>query len=814
MKRILSAFLSVIMVLYLFPALNSVAVTYTYDPDAAVAYAKAHYNDGKGKCAEFVSDCLVAGGFTAVYNVNARALGRQLQGYGTVITCSGWSSSTCLTASMFNGTLSKGDIIIWENVSGSSSSGHAMLYSGKTDSKGRILVYAHNVAKNEEVIMPSSDAATVYAISLPQQSGESYNFTTIPYGTYYLKNKATGTYLTVKNMTDANGQNVHVYELLENEAQRACQQMTITSEANGQKLRPELCADRVINAYADNVTSGVNVTIYDNTYHASQRWAFEPVDGGYVIHNSQNPSCVLDTNGDNVLVVTKHGGDSQIWILEEVGHEHSFDEFIYYEDTHPHMFVYKCSCGEYYIDPESSYTAASCIECNTPEMPGFIGLRTQYGSAEPITFEWTETENTTHNNWLLYREGTNGWEQIERVDYAECGLTRTLAAGKYKTAVQAYNSNVWNEAGTDWLYTQSDDYTFTVVESHTHSYGEWVETVTATCISGGIEQRECECGDIESRSTESLGHDWDEEYTIDIQPTETEAGLKSRHCSRCEAVTDEIVMPKVEHEHIYGEWQTVVEPTCVENGQKKKLCECGASKQVIIESLGHDYADEWTVVTPPTETSKGYEARKCSRCTFLTDVKTIPALGTGLPFVDIEEGKWYYPSVEYAVDNGLFNGVDSTHFAPDRAMSRAMLVSVLYRMEGSPAVSGNMPFGDVAGERYYYSAVLWASQNGIVNGVSADSFAPDDVITREQMAAILYRYASYKGYDTSAVANLITYPDAMEISSYAVTALSWANAEGLITGTTSGEQVLLNPKGEATRAQVATILMRFTESAA
>jgi len=176
MKRVLATLLSILLIISIVPPITGNAATYTYNPDAAISYAKAHYNDGKGLCAEFVSDCLKAGGFTAVYNVNARNLGRQLQGYGTKITCSGWSSSSCLKASMFNGTLSKGDVIVWENVSGSSSSGHVMLYSGKTNSKGQILVYAHNSAKNEEVIMPSSSASTVYAIHLTSTTENNYTY--------------------------------------------------------------------------------------------------------------------------------------------------------------------------------------------------------------------------------------------------------------------------------------------------------------------------------------------------------------------------------------------------------------------------------------------------------------------------------------------------------------------------------------------------------------------------------------------------------------------------------------------------------------
>ncbi len=170
-KRFLTRFLSVILVVMMVVAILPISTIVisantTYDPDAAIEYAKKHWNDGKGLCAEFVSDCLKAGGFTAVYNVNARQLGRQLQEYGEKISCTGWSSSSCLTAASFSKILSKGDIIIWENKSGSSSSGHAMIYSGENDSKGRILVYAHNSAKNKEIIQPSSSAVVVYAIHL------------------------------------------------------------------------------------------------------------------------------------------------------------------------------------------------------------------------------------------------------------------------------------------------------------------------------------------------------------------------------------------------------------------------------------------------------------------------------------------------------------------------------------------------------------------------------------------------------------------------------------------------------------------------
>lgn len=179
-------------------------------------------------------------------------------------------------------------------------------------------------------------------------------------------------------------------------------------------------------------------------------------------------------------------------------------------------------------------------------------------------------------------------------------------------------------------------------------------------------------------------------------------------------------------------------------------------------------------------------------------------------FTDIEKDAWYHEGVDYVVANGMMNGVSATRFAPDMNTSRGMIVTILYRMEGSPE-AGKNPFDDVKSGSYYEKAIAWAAENGIVNGYSAESFGPDDTITREQMAAILYRYAAYKGCDMSAAADLSAYTDAGKISQYAVEAMSWANAEGLINGKSA---TILDPAGNALRCEVATILMRLCKSLA
>ena len=182
-----------------------------------------------------------------------------------------------------------------------------------------------------------------------------------------------------------------------------------------------------------------------------------------------------------------------------------------------------------------------------------------------------------------------------------------------------------------------------------------------------------------------------------------------------------------------------------------------------------------------------------------------------LPFPDVAEGDWFYDAVRYAYETGLMDGVGDSLFAPNSETTRAQLVTILYRLEGEPEVSGTSGFTDVEAGTWYTDAVAWAAANGIVNGVSETEFAPGKDITREQLATILFRYAEAKGYDVSARVDLSAYPDADQIQSYAAESVAWAVAEGLIQGF---EDNTLRPAGNATRAQIATILMRFCEGVA
>ena len=178
-------------------------------------------------------------------------------------------------------------------------------------------------------------------------------------------------------------------------------------------------------------------------------------------------------------------------------------------------------------------------------------------------------------------------------------------------------------------------------------------------------------------------------------------------------------------------------------------------------------------------------------------------------FTDVTKNDWFYDDVQFVVENGLFNGTSNTTFSPNAVMNRAMLVTVLYRLEGEPKVTGSSEFNDVARKQWYTDAVIWATKHEIVNGYGNGTFGPTDSITREQMATILYRYAQYKNYNVKASNSLTGYSDYTQISAYASQPLKWANAEDLINGRT---RTTLVPRGTATRAEVAAILHRFVEN--
>ena len=391
---------------------------------------------------------------------------------------------------------------------------------------------------------------------------------------------------------------------------------------------------------------------------------------------------------------------------------------------------------------------------------------------------------------------------------ASCGKmlfapTQTPALGHSWRSDTMGAQNPTQYFGMIWHYCSRCETTWYEPSSiaHVHDYSYNVSVVYPSCTVRGYTEHFCACGEsMKDNYTDPLGHYF--EWVTDAVATETEAGCKHEECTRCHSVTrnENTVIPPTGPGHKHSYQATVKEPTCYEQGYTTYTCSCGEiyiDDNSYTEPLGHNFV-------------QGI----CTRCGVH---KGTCDGGEDCPsrnFTDIPAPtSWMHAGIDFAVENNLFLGTSDTTFSPNESMTRAMLVTVLWRLDGSPEVGTQTAFRDVQSGKYYAQPVAWASANGIVMGTSTTTFSPDGKITREQMAAILFRYARQKGYDTSQRADLSKFPDNGKTSAYAKEALSWANAEGLVNGDKqSNGTVLLAPAGNATRAQVATILMRYVQN--
>lgn len=238
-------------------------------------------------------------------------------------------------------------------------------------------------------------------------------------------------------------------------------------------------------------------------------------------------------------------------------------------------------------------------------------------------------------------------------------------------------------------------------------------------------------------------------------------------------------------------------------------CPAGSVRAAVAVNAADDLT-AWSLADDGSISAVG-GAYDAGQQTYTFDVVNGVTAIARFPFTDVVAGTWYYGAAAYAYNNGLFAGMTPTTFAPNATMTRAMLVSVLWRLAGAPAPKAPNTFVDVPDGAWYTDAVTWAAENGVVSGIGGSRFDPSGFVTREQTAEILYNYAHSKGYDVSARADLTAFPDAGSVSGWAKNALSWANAAGLINGTVRDGQTILDPQGSASRAQVAMILMNYVE---
>ena len=423
--------------------------------------------------------------------------------------------------------------------------------------------------------------------------------------------------------------------------------------------------------------------------------------------------------------------------------------------------------------------------------------------------------------------------------------------------------HIWNAVLTEPTHTEmgyttytcsrcKESYTSNYVAPIDHSFDDGVVTKEATCTAEGEMLYTCACGETYTVPIAKADHELVATVT---EPTCTELGFTTHACKNCDyAYTDTYVSP---NGHSFDNGTVTKEPTCTAEGEMLYTCACGETYTAPIAKVDHVLE---TTVTAPTCTEMGFTTHACKNCDFAytdtyvsptghdwdegkvasaptltetgilvqtcvncgaTKESPIPMLtacdgGNGCPskaYVDVpDESHWAHVGIDFALKAGLFYGTSETTFAPDATMTRAMLVTVLYRLEGKPATNAENPFKDIADGEWYTDAVVWAAENGIVNGVEASAFDPDGKITREQMAAILYRYTKFKGLPLNDGDYVEEYPDIDKVSPYAAEAMRWANAEGLINGMSNGKTVTLVPDGNATRAQVAAIFMRYVQN--
>lgn len=395
-------------------------------------------------------------------------------------------------------------------------------------------------------------------------------------------------------------------------------------------------------------------------------------------------------------------------------------------------------------------------------------------------------------------------------------------------------------------------------------YGTTENTVPATCGADGRIDTVCaNCGDV--IATEVIpatgAHTWDN-GTVTTEPTETTPGVRTFTCAVCSQTKTEVIPATGAHTFVFTK---NVAPSCTEAGYDLYTCrDCGASEQRNVKpALGHKWDsgtvtteptetdpgtmtytctvcgqtktevipatgphthvwDEGTVTVAPTETTPGVRTYTCTVCG-QTRTEIIPATGSAVcpggaacpsfRFRDVPApSNWAHEGIDYCVRHGLMSGFDATTFSPDTVSTRAQIVMILYNLSGDTTDYSKyyVPFTDVRPGTWYYNAVAWGYDKDIVSGMTPTTFAPDGLITREQMAVLLYGYTEkYAPAYLGGAASLNGFPDAASVSNWAYAAMSWAVGNGLISGIASDGADYLAPSGGATRAQIAAIMMRY-----
>ena len=440
-----------------------------------------------------------------------------------------------------------------------------------------------------------------------------------------------------------------------------------------------------------------------------------------------------------------------------------------------------------------------------------------------VTTSWLNTNKASRFQWYIYDK--NGTFQLVPKDSVTAGTWLVLdCTGNYQTPgtqMELYSN--WSGAAQIFSLYPVDyqkpaappKVEITVPEVVT--VGEEVRiSWTASPLRDKYDQREY-CVTVEGGGSKKVIYTTDTSASVTIKRRElhcdvTVDAINTKYASYSSSSYASFRCVEA-HEHSYT--AVVTPPTCTAKGYTTHTCACGDSYvDTYTDALGHAW-DSGTVTKQPTATETGVRTYTCTRCS-ATKTETIPATGSvdvTQMFTDVEKN-WAYPGIQYCVTHGIMGGMGDGTFAPTGTTTRAQIVQILYNLEGTPAVSGTTPFTDLTAN-WYKPAILWAYQNNVVAGTSPTTFAPDQPVTREQIAVILTQYMFHvlKMERTWTPADLSTFPDGAQVSGWAKEAMQDAVALGLINGTKAPDgKVYLDPQGSAARQQVATILMNFCQN--
>ena len=455
-----------------------------------------------------------------------------------------------------------------------------------------------------------------------------------------------------------------------------------------------------------------------------------------------------------------------------------------------------------------TFTCSGCDQTRTETIPAT--------GAHDYQFTKTVAPTCTDGGYDLYTcSGCGATERRNLTDAAGHkwdGGTVTTAPTETTPGVRTFTCTVCGDIREETIpATGAHDYQFT-------------KTVAPTCTDGGYDLYTCSgCGATERRNlTDAAGHKWDG-GTVTTAPTETTPGVRTFTCSGCGQTRTEAIPATGAHDYRFTK---TVDPTCTDGGYDLYTCSgCGATeKRNLTDAAGHKW-DGGTVTTAPTETTPGVRTFTCTVCG-QTRTEAIPATGastcTGGPSCpsyglhDVAgPGYWAHEGIDYCVRNRLMSGVGAGTFSPDTACTRAQIVKILYNRSGNQTDYSYyyLPFTDVAPGAWYYNAVAWAYYNDVTSGTSATMFTPNAAITRQQLVTFLYRYTvKYAPEFTGNAAPISAFPDAGSVANLAYAAMSWAVGNGLIKGNAHDNGLdYLDPNGSATRAQTATIIMRYCQ---